>query len=399
MKIVEIPAEVREAFAPFREVMTRPQFRHFLHLVLGLILPFSKNKTVQAIAESYAEGTDRSCLSRFLERAPWSVEKALNWALLTLYRRLPRPKGGLIFLILDDSENEKTGKKIEGAGWFYDSLGKKLLLFGHNFVLALAQVGGVSFPVGIRLYLKKEFCREQGLRFKTKNELAAELIDGFRPPVAGAVIVLFDGWYLNETVVPAVQARGWKWVSRAKSNRRMLIEGKSWLLEDYTATLGKRELRETGFVPRSHEFPIIGCLRQGRLKKLGEVVLVFGCNEKGDWQMFASNRFGWSLEAILEAYDRRWEIECCFRESKQHLGLGESQARLLRCVVIHLHSVMIAWILLATLKLNYGLENLTLGELCRWVQEKVERCQIRFIQRHARNRKQREEAEALLLAA
>jgi hypothetical protein len=60
---------------------------------------------------------------------------------------------------------------------------------------------------------------------------------------------------------------------------------------------------------------------------------------------------------------------------------------------------MIAWILLATLKLNHGLENLTLGELCRWVQEKVERCQIRFIQRHARNRKQREEAAARLLAA
>ena len=34
MKIVEVPEEVAEAFAPFREVMSRPQFQHFLHLVL-----------------------------------------------------------------------------------------------------------------------------------------------------------------------------------------------------------------------------------------------------------------------------------------------------------------------------------------------------------------------------
>ena len=399
MKIVEIPAEVREAFEPFRSVFTRPQFRHFRRLVLGLILPLAKHKTVQAIAESYADAPDRSCLSRFLERAPWSVEPALNRALLALYRRLPRPKGGLIFLILDDSENEKTGKKIAGAGWFHDSLGKKLLLFGHNYVLALAQVGGVSFPVGIRLYLKEEFCRAQRFAFKTKNELAAELIASFRPPAAGMVIVVFDGWYLNETVAAAVKTRGWKWVSRVKSNWRVVMGKKSWIVSEFWRTLGRGELRETSFIPRSHELTVIGCLRSGWMRKIGEVVLVFGCNEKGDWQTFASNLFGWSLETILEIYDRRWEIECCFRESKRHLGLGESQARLLRCVVIHLHSVMIAWILLATLKLKYGLENLTLGELCRWVQEKVERGQIRFIQGHARNRKQREEAEALLLAA
>jgi len=399
MKIVEVPLEVKEAFEPFRSVMTRPQFHHFMRLVLGLILPCSKKKTVQAIAESYADGKDRSCVSRFLERSPWLVEKAINRALQVLYRQLPKRKAGLSYLILDDSENEKTGKKIEGAGWFHDSLGKKRHIFGHNYVMSLAQTCGVYFPVGVRLYLKEEFCGARGIAFKTKNQLASELIQSFQPLSPGKVIVIFDGWYLNDLVVESVSNRGWQWVSYLKSNRRVVIGGRSWVVSEFIETLGRQELRETNFIPRTHELPVIGCLRRGFLRKLGEVVMVFGCNEKGEWQSFAGNLLGWSLERILSVYDRRWEIECCFRESKQHLGLGESQARLLRCAVIHLHMVMIAWILLAALKLKHGLVDATIGDLCRWVQKQVERCQIHFIQKHSRTRAEREKLECQLLAA
>jgi len=399
MKIVKVPAEVEEAFAPFREVMSRPQFRHFMRLVLGLILPCSKKKTVQAIAEGYAEGRDRSCLSRFLERSPWKVEKALNRALGILHQQLPKKSGRLSYLILDDSANEKTGRKIEGAGWFHDTMNLKRHIFGHNYVMSLAQVSGVCFPVGVRLYLKEQFCLEHGMTFKTKNELAAELIAAYRPRCAGRVIVVFDGWYLNETVVAAVVKRGWHWVSRLKSNRRVKIGDLFWIVRDFIETLGEAELRETDFIPRSHELPIIGCLRRGWLRKIGEVVMVFGGNQNGEWQTFASDLLNWSLEGLMRVYDRRWEIECCFRESKQHLGLGESQARLLRCAVIHLHMVMIAWILLAALKLKHGLVNATIGDLCRWVGKQVERDQIAFIRKYAASKKAPKKLELLLVAA
>jgi hypothetical protein len=399
MKIVEIPAEVEEVFAPFRGVLSRPQYRHFLCLVLGLILPSSKKKTVQSIAESYASGRDRSCLSRFLERSPWEVEKAVNQALELLYRQLPKQRWGLSCLILDDSSNEKFGRKIEGAGWLHDPMNLKRHIFGHNYVMSLAQVGGVCFPVGVRLYLKHEFCMSRGMGFRTKNELAAELITSYAPRFGKQVVVVFDGWYLNEQVIEAVANRGWRWVSRLKSNRRIEVAGQSWMVRDLIATLGEADLQETGFVPRSHELPIIGCIRRGSLRKLGEVVMVFGCNENGEWQSFASNLLSWPLERLMRVYDRRWEIECCFRESKQHLGLGESQARLLRCAVIHLHMVMIAWILLAALKLKHGLPQATIGDLCRWVGRQVERSQIAFIQGQGKSRAEREKLEALLLAA
>jgi len=399
MKIVEIPAEVAEAFAPFRAVMSRPQFRHFLRLVLGLILPSSKKKTVQAIAESYASGRDRSCVSRFLEHSPWAIEKAVNQALDILYRQLPKQRLGLSYLILDDSANEKFGRKIEGAGWFHDPMNLKRHIFGHNYVMSLAQVCGVCFPVGVRLYLKKEYCLTRGMPFRTKNELAAELVSLYRPRFGKRVVVVFDGWYLNDQVIESVAKRGWRWVSRLKSNRRVVIGGRSWMVRDFIATLGGSDLQETGFIPRSHELPIIGCMRRGALRKVGEVVMIFGCNEHGEWQSFASDLLNWPLERLMRVYDRRWEIECCFRESKQHLGLGESQARLLRCAVIHLHMVMIAWILLAALKLKHGLPEATIGDLCRWVGRQVERCQIAFIQSQAKSRAERERLEALLLAA
>jgi len=61
-------------------------------------------------------------------------------------------------LIIDDSEAEKTGKTIAGAGWYRDFLGKKRHIFGHSFVMAMVKVGNMCFPVGVRLYLKEEYC-------------------------------------------------------------------------------------------------------------------------------------------------------------------------------------------------------------------------------------------------
>lgn len=398
MKIVEIPEDVRQLFDPFREVFSRPQFKHFVRLVLGLILPSSKNKTIQAISQRYCQGTDRSCLTRFLERSPWSVEAAVNKALKLMYRRLPRPKGGLLYLIIDDSETEKTGKKIAGAGWYHDSLGKQRYIFGHSFVMAMVKVGKICFPVGVRLYLKEEYCLSHGIKFKTKNELAVELIKSFVAPAAGLVVVVFDSWYLNNVVVSAAEGRGFSWVSRVKSNRVCEINGERYVVSEYADALGGSELSDSGFVPRSHTVSVIGHGISGSLRRIGDVLLAFGCNERGNWHIFATDLEGWEICQVFSAYDVRWSIECCFRESKQHLGLGECQCRLLRCVVIHLHMVIIAWILLAAIQLKAGFSELTIGDLCRWVAKEVERCQIRYIQRRSSTKGERDSVESLLLA-
>jgi IS4 transposase len=58
-----------------------------------------------------------------------------------------------------------------------------------------------------------------------------------------------------------------------------------------------------------------------------------------------------SAAGLIQAYDRRWEIEQFFKDSKQLLGLGHYQNRPYRAAVIHLHLVCFAYALLTHLRI------------------------------------------------
>jgi len=73
----------------------------------------------------------------------------------------------------------------------------------------LASLNSVAVPVGMSLYLKEDYCKKNQVPFKTKNQLAAELIEGFRAPRGVRVSVVYDSWYLNKTVVDRCQQKGY----------------------------------------------------------------------------------------------------------------------------------------------------------------------------------------------
>jgi hypothetical protein len=128
--------------------------------------------------------------------SPLEMEPILNKALEKHWKHLNVRIGVNLFLVIDDSDTEKSGKHIEGAGYFKCYNGEKKFIFGHNFVLTLASCKSVSIPVGIRLYLKEEYCKKNKIPFKSKNQLAADFIEYFKPPRDVRVSVLFDSWYL-----------------------------------------------------------------------------------------------------------------------------------------------------------------------------------------------------------
>ncbi|MFQ5730038.1 MAG: transposase, partial [Waddliaceae bacterium] len=170
MKILEIPKEFKEMLLPFRQFMTRPQFKHFTRYVFGLIIAEKKKKTVEGINALYAEKKDRSNLTRFMIEAPLEMEPVLNKALESHWKHLNIRVGLNLSLIIDDSDTEKSGKKMQGAGYFKCHNGEKQYVFGHNFVLMLASCESVAVPVGIRLYLKEAYCKENKIPFKSKNQ-------------------------------------------------------------------------------------------------------------------------------------------------------------------------------------------------------------------------------------
>ncbi|MBW2005058.1 MAG: transposase, partial [Deltaproteobacteria bacterium] len=134
MKILEIPQEFKDMLTPFREFMTSPQFKHFTRYVFGLIVAEKKKKTVEGINAIYAERKDRSNLTRFLITSAVEMEPILNKALEKHFKHLNICVGFNLFLLIDDSETQKSGKHMEGAGFFKCHSGEKKYIFGHNFV-------------------------------------------------------------------------------------------------------------------------------------------------------------------------------------------------------------------------------------------------------------------------
>jgi len=400
MKVLEIPREFKEMLIPFRQFMTGPQFKHFTRYVFGLIVAEKKKKTVEGINALYAEKKDRSNLTRFMIESPLEIEPILSKALEKHWKHLNIHVGFNLFLVIDDSDTEKSGKHIEGTGFFKCHNGEKKYIFGHNFVLMLASCNSVAVPVGIRIYLKEDYCKENKITFKNKNQLAAELIEGFKPPRNVRVSVLFDSWYLNPTVVDICQEKGYAHISQAKSNRTIYIEGKQYSAMEYAKRQRGRALKQTTYIPRSQNSPVKAKSLLVRLNRLGKVRLVVSRNEKGEYAFLVTDHLRLPMVEIIRRYDLRWDIECYFREAKQHLGLGDYQMRSLQGIVRHLYAVMIACILLAQLKLSSAEAQAceTIGELCLYVRQLIYRNLLRTIFKYSRTKEGRAWLSEQLLA-
>jgi len=401
MKILEIPQEFKDMLTPFREFMTSPQFKHFTRYVFGLIVAEKKKKTVEGINGLYAETKDRSNLTRFMITSAVEMEPILNKALEKHFKHLNICVGFNLFLLIDDSETQKSGKHMEGAGFFKCHSGEKKYIFGHNFVLMLASVNSVAVPVGIRLYLKEEYCKKNNIPFKTKNQLAAELIDGFRAPRAVRVSVLFDSWYLNPTVVDSCHKKGYPYISQTKSNRTIYVEEEKFSAAQYAKRQRGRALKWTIYAPRAQSSPVKAKSLLVKLNQLGKVRFVVSRNERREYVFLVTDYLALPMVEVIRRYDLRWDIESYFRDAKQHLGLGDYQMRSLQGIVRHLYAVMIACILLVQFKLSLVEAHVckTIGELCLYLRHLLDRNRLRIIFKYSRTKEGRIWLSEQLLAA
>ena len=401
MKILEIPKEFRQMFSPFRQFMTAPQFKHFTRYVFGLVVAEKKKKTVEGINAIYADRKDRSNLTRFMIKSPVEMEPIVNKALEEHWKHLNIRVGFNLFLLIDDSETDKSGKQMEGAGFFKCHNGEKQYIFGHNFVLMLASLNSVAVPVGIRLYLKEEYCKKNQIPFKTKNQLAAELIESFRAPRGVRVSVVFDSWYLNPTVGDSCHKKGYPYISQSKNNRTIYVEGEKFSAAQYAKRQRGLALKSTTYTPRAQSSPVKAKSLLVRLNQLGKVRFIVSRNEKREYVFLVTDHLALPMVEVIRRYDVRWDIECYFRDAKQHLGLGDYQMRSLHGIVRHLYTVMVACILLVQLKLSLAEAQAceTIGKLCLHVRQIVYRSSLRTIFKYSRTKEGRTWLTEQLLAA
>jgi hypothetical protein len=166
--VTALPDRLSTALNPFRGLFGAPAYRHFQTYVCGLVV--SENLTVEGINRNFVDRKHPSSLNRYLTWAIWDAQ-AVNDKRIEILKS-EGDLSGKGWLVIDDTLTHKTGKAIDAVGIFRDHAEKRFVL-GHNIVTAIfVRKDGTCHPLGFRLYLKEEYCKEHNKAFKSKIELA-----------------------------------------------------------------------------------------------------------------------------------------------------------------------------------------------------------------------------------
>jgi SRSO17 transposase len=398
--ITEYPSIVKDTEAYLRPVFaSKNRLDNCMRYVTGLIvLPTRKN--VLSISRSFVDCKDQSAVNNFITDSGWD-EKAFHDAGIKMVRDEVEKRRILYgVLLIDDTINEKDGKHIEGVGTYWDHSQNKYVQ-GHNVITTYYVTPEFSVALDFAIYRKKEDCAPG--EFRTKVEIARELISkavGYGLPITR---VVFDSWYATRDLIEHIEASGIKeWVTQAKSDRVVLSDDNrtETNLADYPGTIPEEgfrpvEIYTSSFGKKTTYWAYCTTVRMKFLggRKVRLVISYDNQQLEGEPLFFMSNVRFWEEKKILQAYATRWSIEGFHRDAKQSLGLGEYQVRKIQGVRRHIAMVSFAYNLLQ-LDSGFGsiMGNLkanlrTIGSRCRLAGVQVLHSLISFVMKMAQQRK------------
>jgi hypothetical protein len=408
----------------FRDLFeNRCQFQHFQNYLTGLIV--LDNKSLANITRCVLDSADKTNLSRFFSEAPWFQERVNSRRLTYLLQQTQGardPKADSV-LILDDTLCEHVGSLFDYVDR-HDNHGDHTYPLAHNPVTSHYLSGPVRFPVDLRLYRRYEEITEWATfvqkhfpnrpiprtkkdrtrfhkevdpillddpdfqklhqQFRTKIDLAIELLDAAIQHNVPFRVLLFDSWYLSEELVSMARSRKKDWISLLKKNRN--LETNSFVLKDAAGQPIRLEGPHIAvedlvplIPPTAYRAVTIGdhtywtFTLTVRLPGLGKVRLVVSFQNAeltGTYAVLVSNRVNWNAQRLLTLYLQRWPIETFYQDGKGHLGVDEYRMRNAEAIQKHWCLVFVAYSFLhldclPSSPTKGSLPVKTIGEACR----------------------------------
>jgi hypothetical protein len=298
---------------------------HMVNMVSGIITT-EGNKNVSSIYRRLTCNRDRSCGSRFLSEYNWKHEyvdyQRISHSLHTVRRNVSDNTVG--FLIIDDSlsKKDKSTKEIEGLDYHHSHSDGKTM-WSHCVVTSHYKVSKYSLPIGFKLYLRKQYFGKATRRFKSKHDLAMQLIDEFIP-ASKATYLLIDAWYTSGKLMLHALKSGYHTIGRMKSNRVIYPGGIKTSIKEFSGLIRKNETcpvtvgDDTYYVYRY----------EGKINDL-ENAVILSCWERPDLSdapaFVISTDVSLDNSTILKYYQNRWDIEVSYRYHKNSLGFDEYQ--------------------------------------------------------------------------
>jgi len=323
-----LPKKTSSGLRHFLSVLTKPQIKHFLIYLTGLIWLIKFHST-REIASQVAKVLPDN-LQRFLNgstKKQTRLGQANQTLLAQTANKLPE-----IIAALDDTTCSREGKKIEGMGIHHSAKG---LVKGQCAVTCILKVAGEWLAWAVEGYRPKASCAKD--EFKSKIQLGQEILRNLRQRIRASVIVLMDSWYTcSPILIPIIEA-GWTFVAAIKCNRILEINGK------------KTVVRHLAKGPRTYKIVRISkkrklkvAKRKVHLPKIGTVLLFITKGGAKETRFLITNNLQMTESEMVSLYSQRFRIEIFHKDIKQHLAFGHVFMRSWQGVQTHWILVMIA---------------------------------------------------------
>jgi len=435
IKISHLPQIVQQHARNYKAIFhNKAQYQHFKQYITGLMI--CEDKTCTGIQSTFLEKKSVNSLDHFMIHTQWPEADMNRKRVHDLQHRPETASRAEGVVCIDDTLSHKTGKHMEEAEFHFDHSTRKMVL-AHNLVTTQYKDIHVSYPLDYRLYHRqpdktfiakayanldrqidlfneKQYAleklkilldyRRRVKRFKTKIQLAIELIEQAESFCIKAKTYVFDSWFLCKELVKAIESYGKDWISILKSNRKLLVNNQIVNVSQYIRQIPPSSYRK---IQSKHGHPYWVFTKTVRVKSLGKVRLVISYDNpqlQGDPTLLVTNRKDWEPVKIINTYELRGSIDAFYRDAKQHLGLEAYQLRNANGIKRHWYFVFLAYSLLMLnvrrSKLNKRLtaKLATIGESSRALADEVTVSLILWIYRNFQKNKQADEVIKCLLA-
>lgn len=352
--------------------MTGPTFQSFVTIVTGWVLAQRRTVTRMILAAGEAADKHYSSYHRLFSAARWSLD-AIGLALFDLIE--PHLKGPVL-LGLDDTLARKRGRKTFGCGMHHDPLlssrGRAVMNWGHSWVVLGVLIRFplwpdrvFCLPILFRLYLNKAKARKHRRKYRTRPELAVEMLQILcKHRNTRRFHVVTDSTYGGKSVLCHLPAN-------CDLTSRLLIDARLYEAPPVRKPGAKGRPRKRGPRLPSPEQMLAGRCRRVWLDIYGRteaarladvearvhaapdrplrVVAVEALRGGRGQEVFYSTCHDASAETVLMWYAMRWSIEVAFHDSKQHLGFEQPQGWTRRAVertapvAMLLYSLIVSW--------------------------------------------------------
>jgi hypothetical protein len=352
--------------------MTTPTFASLTTLLTGWVFARRRTVTRMILAAGDAAGKHFSSYHRLFSAARWSLD-ALGLAVLDLMQPF---LGSVILLGLDDTLARKRGVKMFGTGMHHDPLlssrSKVITNWGHSWVvlgviieLPFRRGHSYCLPILFRLYLNKKSAAKHRRGYRTRPELAVEMLELLcQHRKSQRFHLIADSAYGGQSVLCCLPTNC-DLTSRLVKDARLYAARP----ERPRGTNGRpRQRGERLPTPlamlagrcRRVTLEIYGRREQARLadqvahvhaapERPLRVVATEAIKGGRGKEAFYSTCSDATAEQVIGWYAMRWSIEVMNHDSKQHLGFEEPQGWSRRSVertaplAMLLYSLIVLW--------------------------------------------------------